>query len=87
VETYNKLIAPNDKIELLLVSHDTDEDRSETWAAKLHFPWPIVPSDKIKRAGLEKYDPKGIPKYKLIDKNGKILATGHDAVFAKINEL
>jgi hypothetical protein len=42
---------------------------------------------KMKQSGLEGYSPRGIPNYKLIDKDGNVVAEGKGAVFQKVKEL
>lgn len=86
---YNKIIAGNDKLELIHVSADQTEKAAEKWAAKEKFPWPTVMADKLRRSGLDRYEIRGYPTYILIDKDGKKLAEAHSSapIFKKIAEL
>lgn len=74
-------------VEMVHVSLDQDEDAAESWAAKESFPWPTVMMSKMKRSGLDGYAPRGVPNYKLISKDGEVVAEGKGAVFQKIAEL
>ena len=80
-------VADNPIVELIHVSLDQDEKAAEAWAAKESFPWPTVMMGKMKKSGLEAYSPRGIPNYKLIDKDGNVVAEGKGAVFQKVKEL
>ena len=84
MKQYNKDILGNDKAELIHASLDSSEDSAEKWAAKAQFPWLTVLDKDIKRAGLEKFKPRGVPGYILIDKEGNKVAEGKTACFAKI---
>ena len=69
------------------VSLDRDKNAAESWAAKESFPWPTVMMDKLTASGLEEYMPQGVPNYKLLSKDGTIVAEGKSEVFAKVAEL
>ncbi len=69
------------------VSLDRDKNAAESWAAKEGFPWPTVMMDKLTASGLEEYMPQGVPNYKLLSKDGTIVAEGKSEVFAKVAEL
>ena len=84
MKQYNDQVADNPNVEMIHVSLDNDEKAAESWAAKEGFPWPTVMRAKVERSGLDAYMPQGIPNYKLIDKDGKVVAEGKGAVFAKI---
>ena len=43
--------------------------------------------DNLERSGLGDYIPRGVPNYKLISKDGEIVAEGKGAVFQKVVEL
>ena len=43
--------------------------------------------DKLKASGFEDYMPSAVPNYKLLSKDGKIVAEGKGEVFAKAAEL
>ncbi|NIP98757.1 MAG: hypothetical protein GWO24_37270 [Akkermansiaceae bacterium] len=87
MEQYKDEVAENPKVEMIHVSLDADEGAAEAWAAKMGFPWPTVMRAKVDRSGLEAYMPRGIPNYKLIDKDGKLVAEGKGQVFQKIADL
>ena len=87
VKQYEENVADNPIVELIHVSLDRDEKAAEAWAAKESFPWPTVTMANMKQSGLEAYSPRGIPNYKLIDKDGKVVAEGKGAVFQKVKEL
>lgn len=72
---------------MIHVSLDRDKKAAETWAAKEGFPWPTVMMDNLKKSGFEDYMPRGVPNYKLLSKDGKIVAEGKGEVFAKAAEL
>ncbi len=87
MKQYNEEIATNPAVEMIHASLDRDKKAAESWAAKEGFPWPTVMMDKIKESGLEEYMPRGVPNYKLLSKDGKIVAEGKGEVFAKVAEL
>jgi len=43
--------------------------------------------DKLNEGGFEDYMPRAVPNYKLLSKDGKIVAEGKGEVFAKAAEL
>ncbi len=76
-----------DNVEVIQVSADNDDRAAKGWAKKEKFPFAIVmPGDKA-RSDLQKYSSGGVPHYVLIDKSGKVLATGYQAMKQKINTL
>ncbi|MBQ96920.1 MAG: hypothetical protein CMP30_02855 [Roseibacillus sp.] len=87
VKQYQAEIADNPGVEMIHVSLDRDKKAAETWAAKEGFPWPTVMMDNLKKSGFEDYMPRGVPNYKLLSKDGKIVAEGKGEVFAKAAEL
>ncbi len=87
VKQYKTEVADNPAVEMVHVSLDRDKNAAEAWAAKEGFPWPTVLMDKLKASGLEDYMPRGVPNYKLLSKDGKIVAEGKGEVFAKVAEL
>jgi hypothetical protein len=86
VETYNNQIANNPKAELIHVSRDSDEDSAEEWAAKEKFPWPTVLPDDGKKSGLMDYAGTAVPRYVLLDPDGKVLAESLSAALRVIEE-
>lgn len=74
---YNDKIAENDKVEMIHISRDRDENAAEAWAAKEKFPWRTVLPDDAQRTGLNDYRTANyVPFYVLVDKDGKPLGTG-----------
>ena len=72
---------------MIHVSLDRDKKAAEACAAKEGFPWPTVMMDKIKESGFEDHMPSAVPDYKLLSKDGKVVAQGKGKVFAKAAEL
>ncbi len=87
MESFNNKIADNDKVEFVHFSLDRSPEAALAWAKKENFPWPHVLADKHVESGLQKYAKRFVPYYMLIDKDGKILAEGSQAVFDKIDDL
>lgn len=85
---YKEKIEGNNRVEFIHVSLDSNKDAALEWAAKEKFPWLHVLPDKVKRSGLKPFHTSGsVPFYCLIDGDGKTLATGSGAAFAKAEEL
>ena len=89
MKQYNEELADHPSVEMIHVSLDDDEKAATDWAAKESFPWPTVMRSKIDRAGFDTYleGGIGIPNYKLIDGDGKVIVEGKGEVFQKISEL
>ena len=87
METYNKKIANNAKVELIMASADQNPKAALNWAQQHSFPWPTVMMKKIDKAGLTKYKSGFVPHYVLVDKDGKKLAQGKDNCLKKAAEL
>lgn len=87
MESYNKKIAGNDKVELIHFSYDENDDAALKWAKKEKFPWPTVLKGKQKATELEKFAGQYVPEYLLVSKDGEVVAKGKDGCFAKIAEL
>lgn len=87
MESYNKKIAGNDKVELIHFSYDKSDDAALKWAKKEKFPWPTVLKDKQKATGLEEFAGDYVPEYILISKDGKVIANGKEECFAEIATL
>ena len=87
MKQYKAEVADNPAVEMVHVSLDRDKNAAESWAAKEGFPWPTVMMDKLTASGLEEYMPQGVPNYKLLSKDGTIVAEGKSEVFAKVAEL
>lgn len=87
MKSFNKKIANNDKVEFIHFSLDRTTDAALEWAKKEKFPWAHVLADKHVKSGLQQYAKRFVPYYMLIDKDGKILAEGSQAVFDKVDSL
>ncbi len=87
MKSYNSDIATNDKVEFIHYSLDRTDAAALKWAKKESFPWARILPAKHGASGLQKYAKNYVPYYMLIDKEGKILAEGAQAVFAKIKTL
>ena len=80
MEYYNEKIAKSTNVELVHISCDQDEAGMKKFMGDASMPFPAVPSakaDKIKL--LEPLSPKGVPNYKLVDSDGKVIAEGAEA--------
>ena len=87
MKQYKSDIENNEKVEFIHASLDSDEDSAEKWAAQEQFPWLTVLHKDFKRSGLDKFSPKGVPHYILVDRNGEQVAVGKSGSFNKIKEL
>ena len=70
-----------------MISSDRDKKKGKAWAKKNKFPFPVVRFKDRKKLLVGKYAARGIPHFVLIDKTGKVLATGMQACKAKIKKL
>ncbi|GAA5493969.1 hypothetical protein Rhal01_00123 [Rubritalea halochordaticola] len=84
---YNSDIATNDKVELVQISADREEDSALDWARSEKFPFYSVLAGDQKNLTLRSLGGRGIPSYVLIDKNGKEIARGHHSCIEKIKSL
>jgi hypothetical protein len=87
VESYNKKIAGNDRVELIHFTYDETDEAALKWAKKEKFPWPTVLKDKQKATDLEKFAGDYVPEYILISKDGDVIANGKEECFAEIGKL
>lgn len=88
MEKYNKLIAKNEKIEMIHVSLDRENDAAISWAKKEKFPWLTVLPKDAKESGLRQYEQTDfVPEYTLVSADGEIVAVGDDEAFAEIEKL
>lgn len=87
MESYNESIANNPKTELIHLSQDGTSDAAAAWAKKANMPWPTLMKDDIDTDFLEPYGITSLPTYILVDRDGKAVATGKHAAFAKIKEM
>lgn len=73
---------------MIHVSLDSDEKSAEKWAASAKLPWFTILPKNVKKSKLNDYKKtQFVPEYNLIDKDGKILASGPDACFKMIKKL
>jgi hypothetical protein len=87
VKSYNAEIATKESVEFIHFSLDRTPKAALAWAKKENFPWAHILPDQHSDSGLKKYAKNYVPYYMLIDKEGKILAEGKQAVFAKVRAL
>lgn len=87
MKSYETEIATRDNVEFIHFSLDRTPKAALAWAKKEKFPWAHVLPAKHGASGLQKYAKNFVPYYMLIDKEGKILAEGSRAVFAKVKTL
>lgn len=87
MKSYTKEIAPRENVEFILFSKDRSDAAALSWAKKEKFPWAHILPKQHQASGLKKYAKSYVPYYMLIDKEGKILAEGQSAVFAKVKKL
>lgn len=86
MKSYNEKIASNPNVDLVLISRDDGSREALEWSKKVKFPWPQVMKKDTSKFFLQHYG-GGVPTYVLIDREGKALAKGKAACFAKIAEL
>ncbi len=80
MEFYNEKIAKATNVELVHISCDQEEADMKKFMADSGMAFPAVPSDKAdKIKALAPLSPKGIPNYKLVDAEGKVIAEGEAA--------
>jgi len=87
VKSYQSEIAPKENVEFIHFSLDRADAAALAWAKKESFPWAHILPAKHGASGLQKYAKNFVPYYMLIDKEGKILAEGSQAVFSKVKSL
>lgn len=88
MEKYKKHIADVPNVEFVHVSLDRGDDAAEEWAAKEEFPWLTILPDKVEKSSMRDYKTtNSVPEYHLVDAEGKTIANGSGACFAKIDEI
>ncbi len=88
MDSYNRLIADNSKVEWVHVSQDSSESAATSWAEQANFPWLTVLEENLDRTTiLELKTSNSVPHYILADKEGNRLASGKTEVLAKVAEL
>ena len=85
MEKYNKMIAPNDKIEMIQVSLDQNRKAAESWAVADKLPWyTVLPEDQ---ESFREYKKTGfVPEYALYKADGERLGTDEE-VFPMIEKM
>ena len=79
VEFYNANQTGNDQFEIILVTHDSDEDAMEQYAAEKKMTWPHLKLSRVEKFNKEfKHPGRGIPNLVLTDTQGKILKTSYE---------
>ena len=60
---------------------DESEAPALTWAKSEKFPWPLIlsPNEKVPKL-FNRYAQRYIPYYVLVEKNGKVVAQGKEAI-------
>tara|TARA_B100000519_G_C13873013_1_gene264583 strand:- start:32 stop:310 length:279 start_codon:yes stop_codon:yes gene_type:complete len=91
VESYQKDVASNPRVEMIHLSRDQDEKAALAWAKKDKLPWPHIMQKDTKDALMTHYT-RAVPCYVLIDREGNKLAAGSggagkSAVWSKLKEL
>lgn len=84
---HKSTVSKKDNVEIVQISADQNEDQALAWAKKSRFPFPVVLRDEQRGLLASKYSTGGIPGYVLVDKSGKVLATGSREVKQKIKSL
>ncbi|MBT8037942.1 MAG: hypothetical protein KJO21_10400 [Verrucomicrobiae bacterium] len=87
MKSYKQEIVPKENVEFIHFSRDRTPAAALVWAKKEKFTWPHILPSRHRDSGLQKYAKNFVPYYMLIDKDGKILAEGKQAVFAKVKTL
>lgn len=84
---YDETLSKGKNIEVVHLSCDQDEPGMISFVTGMKFNFPVVPRSKwVNEKIFQPMAPKGIPNYKLVDADGKILAEG-EAAKSKAKEL
>ena len=87
METYNKDLKDSEKVELIHVSYDREDDAAEQWAKKEKMTWLTVLGSDRKASKMSQFSASDyVPEYRLLDASGREVATGKEAI-AKAAEL
>lgn len=81
VKLYDETLASSPRVELLHVSCDETREGMKSFMDKHKMKFPALEAADAARVKLLKpLAPSGIPNYKLLDANGKLIAEGHEAM-------
>ena len=86
MKSYQDKIATNPAVELIFLSQDDDDGDTLNWAKKEKFPWPTIMQGDVSRFFLKHFD-GAVPTFVLIDRKGKKLTSGKEAIFDKLDSL
>ena len=86
VESYQKDVVPNPKVEMIHLSRDRNNAAALKWASKDTLPWPTIMRDQID-ASLLTYYSNRLPTYILIDREGNKVAEGKGPVWSKLKTI
>lgn len=84
---HKRTVSKKPNVEIVQISADQNVAQAAAWAKKEKFTFPIVLQPDQPGLQAMKYAGKGIPNYVLIDKKGKVLATGPEECKKKIKSL
>ncbi len=88
MDSYERIIEGNPRVEWVHVSQDDSETAATAWARQNDFSWLTIFEKNTRRTSIMELKTKqSVPHYILADKNGRRLASGQSAVFAKLAEL
>lgn len=88
MEKYKAEIAGNPEVTLIQISRDNREGDASKWAKEAGLPWLTVLPINVGRSKLMSYrTTDSTPFYTLLNSEGTAIATGANAVFAKLAEL
>ena len=86
VESYQKDVVPNPKVEMIHISRDRSNAAALKWARDDKLPWPTIMKDQIDASLLTHYSNR-VPSMILIDRKGNKVAEGKGPVWDKIKTL
>ncbi|MEM7386956.1 MAG: thioredoxin-like domain-containing protein [Verrucomicrobiota bacterium] len=82
VKSYKK---KKGNIEVILVNHDTDQKKMNSYMTKSKMPFPGLKKSENKTSILTKaYEAKFLPTLLLLDKNGKVVSDDQKTVLKKL---
>jgi len=86
VESYQKDVVPNSKVEMIHLSRDRNNAAALKWASNDKLPWPTIMKDGIDAALMTHYSNR-VPSYILIDREGNKVAEGKGPVWSKLKTI